>query len=84
MYTSGIDQHQRDSVITTYNGDGERVRQARVPNRPAALLRYFAAFPGPHQAVVETTGRWYWLSDLLAAHGIDLQLAHAKALKAIA
>jgi transposase len=84
MFTSGIDQHKRDSVITTYDATGRRVRQARLPNRPAVLAHYFAAFPGPHQAVVESTGRWYWLSDLLTALGIELQLAHAKALKAIA
>jgi len=84
MHTSGIDQHQRDSVVTTYNEAGERVRQERLPNRPAALVRYFAAFPSPHQAVVESTGRWYWLADVLAAQGVTLPLAHAKALKAIA
>lgn len=84
MFTTGIDQHKRDSVFTTYNAAGERVRQVRLANRPAAVLRYFAAFPGPHQAVVESTGHWYWLRDLLAAQGVDLQLAHAKALKAIA
>jgi transposase len=84
MYTTGIDQHKRDSVLTTYDAAGERVRQVRLPNSPAALVRYFAAFAGPHQAVVETTGRWYWLSDLLAAQGVALQLAHAKSLKAIA
>ena len=84
MYTSGIDQHKRDSVITTYNAAGERVRQERLPNRRAVLVHYFSAFPGPHQAVVESTGRWYWLADLLAAQGVTLQLAHAKALKAIA
>jgi transposase len=50
MFTTGIDQHKRESVFTTYNAAGERVR----------------------------------LSDLLLAQGIDLQLAHAKALKAIA
>jgi len=84
MFTTGIDQHKRDSVFTTYDGAGQRVRQVRLANRPAAIARYFAAFPGPHQAVVESTGHWYWLSDLLRAQGIDLQLAHAKALKAIA
>lgn len=46
MYTSGIDQHKRDSVITTYDAAGQRVRQARLPNRPAAVIRYFAAFRG--------------------------------------
>lgn len=48
------------------------------------LRQYFAQFPGPHRAVVESTGRWYWLRDLLVPAGVDLELAHAKLLKAIA
>jgi len=32
---------------------------------------------------VESTANWYWLSDLLAEHHIDLTLAHSKYLKAI-
>jgi len=83
VFYSGIDQHKLDSVITTYNAAGERLRQHRLRNDRAALVRYFAAFPGPHRAVVESTGSWYWLRDLLVAHGVDLQLAHATRLKAI-
>ncbi len=84
MYFSGIDQHKHSSVITTLTDDGQRVAQATVPNQRAVLLQYFAQFPGPHKAVVESTGRWYWLRDLLAPTGIALELAHAKLLKAIA
>jgi transposase len=83
MWYSGIDQHQRDSVITTYGPDGPRVKQARVPNTPRALQAYCAQFPGPHRAVVESTGSWYWLADCLAALGVELRLAHATRLKAI-
>ena len=32
MWYSGIDQHKRDSVITTYGLEGASVKQARVPN----------------------------------------------------
>jgi hypothetical protein len=84
MSFSGIDQHKRDRVITTYAADGQRVKQQRVPNEPARLRAYFAAFPGPHRAVVESTGFWYWLADLLDDLGVDLVLAHAPRLKAIA
>jgi hypothetical protein len=66
MWHSGIDQHKRDSVITTYGPEGPRVKQTRVPNTPLALQQYCAQFPGPHQAVVESTGSWYWLADVLA------------------
>jgi transposase len=84
MWYSGIDQHKRDSVITTYGSDGPPVKQARVPNTALQLERYFAQFPGPHRAVVESTGAWYWLADTLAALGVDLVLAHATRVKAIA
>src|SRR5258708_36804909 len=56
MWYSGIDQHKRDCVIATYGPDAPRVKQARVPNTPLALAQYFAAFPAPHKAVVESTG----------------------------
>ncbi len=83
MWHSGIDQHQQYCVITTYGPEGPRVKQARVPSTPLALQLYFAEFPGPHKAVVESTGSWYWLADVLAALGVELVLAHATRLKAI-
>lgn len=83
MFYSGIDQHTLDSVITTCNDSGERLRQRRLRNDRGAIIRYFAEFPGPHRAVVESTGSWYWLRELLVTQGIDLQLAHATRLKAI-
>ncbi len=66
-----------------FRPDGPRVKQARVANTPFALAQYFAAFPAPHHAVVESTGGWYWLADVLAPLGVDLVLAHATRLKAI-
>jgi transposase len=83
MYFSGIDQHKRDSFITTYDSNGTVVKQARVRNSPLLIQSYFAEFPGPHKAVVESTGAWYWLADLLQKHNIELTLAHATRLKAI-
>ena len=84
MYFTGIDQHRLSSVLTTLTATGERVAQVTLPNDRRLLTQYFAQFPGAHQAVVEATGRWYWLRDLLVPQGIDLHLAHAKFLKAIA
>src|SRR5260370_10640104 len=83
MWYSGIDQNQRHSVIRTYGADGPRVKQLRVANPPLALAQYFADFPAPHKAVVESTGGWYWLADVLAPLGVELVLAHATRLKAI-
>jgi transposase len=84
MWYSGIDQHKAFCVITTYGAAGPRVKQARVPSAPLALQTYFAEFPGPHQAVVESTGAWYWLADLVGTLGVELVLAHATRVKAIA
>jgi transposase len=84
VFYTGIDQHRRSSVLTTYGEDGQVVGHATLPNEPGRLRRYFGQFPGSHRAVVEATGRWYWLRDLLVRDGIDLRLAHAKFLKAIA
>ncbi len=75
MYYSGIDQHKRDCLITTYDHGGQRVKQQRVPNDRQRLRAYFAAFAGPHRAVVESTGFWYWLADLLEELGVELTLA---------
>jgi len=83
MYFSGIDQHKRDSFITTYDSKGTVVKQMRVRNNPLLIQNYFAQFPGPHKAVVESTGAWYWLADLLQKLDVDLTLAHATQLKAI-
>lgn len=84
MFYSGIDQHKRTSVITTLSDSGACVRRATLPNDRALLTHYFRQLPGEHRAVVEATGRWYWLRDLLVPLGVDLRLAHAKLLKAIA
>ena len=84
MWHSGIDQHMRCGVITPYGPEGPRVKQSRVPSTPLEVARYFAEFPGPHRAVVESTGGWYWLADTLAGLGVELVLAHATRVKAIA
>jgi hypothetical protein len=83
MLFSGIDLHKRTVAIHTLDAAGATVRTANLPTQRRALTTYFEALPGPHRAVVECTGMWYWLRDLLVAQGIDLRLGHARYLKAI-
>jgi transposase len=83
MFHSGIDLHKDNCFITTVDDSGKIVKQERLRNCPEIILAYFASLPPPHKAVVECTAGWYWLDDLLEAHGITLILAHAKYLKAI-
>jgi transposase len=83
MLHSGIDLHKRTIVLSTVTTDGTPVRDAKLPTTRDAVRRYFAALPGPHRAVVESTATWYWLRDLLASEGVDLRLGHSKYIKAI-
>jgi transposase len=83
MLFSGIDLHKRSVAIHTLDVDGAIVRTANLPAERSALTAYFGTLPGPHRAVVECTGMWYWVRDLLVPQGIDLRLGHAKYLKAI-
>jgi transposase len=49
------------------------------------ISAYFQSFgTETPRAVVESTTGWYWLDDLLKTFGVELVLAHAKYLKAIA
>lgn len=86
MLHSGIDKHKDNCFIVTVNDQGTVVKEARVQNTTADLTAYFQGLgSGEHQqAVVESTAGWYWLDDLLTSLGIELQLAHAKYLRAIA
>jgi transposase len=83
MLFSGIDLHKRSLAIHTLDAAGTVVRRANLPAQRRSLTAYFDALPGPHRAVVECTGMWYWVRDLLVPQGIDLRLGHAKYLKAI-
>ena len=80
---TGLDLHKRSVTATTLDAAGAVVATAKMPCRPAALLAYFAQQPGRHAATVECTTGWYWVKDALDGH-VDLTLAHAKGIKAIA
>ena len=83
MYYSGIDLHKDNCFITTIDDAGTIIKQSKVTNTDPAILNYFFDLGKDQRVVVESTSNWYWLSDLLKDHGIELILAHAKYLKAI-
>lgn len=84
MFYSGIDQHKLFSYITTVDSDGIVIKETKLNNNSFEILNYFSSLGKEHSATVETTGGWYWINDLLSSQGIDLKLAHAKYVKAIA
>jgi transposase len=80
-----IDLHKRVLQLATMRDDGEEVLQeARMPACREALSAYLMQWPASrHRVVVETTGAWYWVDDLLREHGAELTLAHATKVEAI-
>ena len=82
-YFTGVDLHKRTLTAATLDADGALVASARMPCRADALRAYFAQQPGDHRATVECSTGWYWVKDALG-EDVDLRLAHAKGVKAIA
>ena len=85
MMLHAIDLHKRTLEVATMHGDGENVPQVvRMPACERALGSYLRQWPlSRHRVVVETTGSWYWIADLLRAHRAELKLAHAAKVQAI-
>jgi transposase len=84
MLHHGIDLHKRSLVIASLDASGSVVKRGSIRAHRGDVQRYFRSLSGPHSAVVECTGSWYWLADTLRALNVPLTLAHARQLKAIA
>lgn len=82
MWHVGIDLHRRTVVVAAVSdsGDVQSPRTLECQN-PAAILDYFRQL-GPFRAVIEATGSYRWLYDLLAPRGSVL-LAHPSRLSAM-
>ena len=85
MMLHAIDLHKRSLEVATMCADGEgEPRVVRMPACERALGSYLRQWPANrHRVVVETTGSWYWIADLLREHGAELKLAHASKVEAI-
>ena len=84
MFYTGIDLHKASSYITTIDEQGKIIKQMKICNEPQRILNYFWDIQNPQKAVCECTIGWYWLVDLLRENNIEISIAHAKMLKAIA
>lgn len=83
MYYGGIDAHQQYLTVAVVDKDSAAVLERRVASDPAALLEVLAPYR-PLAVVVETCPFWPWIYDVLSEAGIQVTLAHAKRLRAIA
>ena len=84
MYYTGIDLHKKTSFITTIDEDGQIVKRRNLVNDEVEILHFFLTLDKDTKVVIESTANWYWLYDLLTAHGMDVVISNPVKTKAIA
>jgi transposase len=78
----GIDIHKKYSVYTGVNEQGMVINQGRLANDREAFKKVIGDTPA--KAVIEATGNWYYLHDLLEDLVDEVVVAHPLKTKAIA
>ena len=70
-YFGGVDQHKNYSeVAVLYNNGKIKDRKKLAHSDKEGMLNYFSELPKDKTRVVmEATGSWYWLADLLEEAG---------------
>jgi len=82
MWHIGIDLHRRMLVMAAIKDDGEVIDPRRIDCRDTAAIVKAVEDIKPFRAVIEATGTYRWLHDLLSPHGSVL-LAHPLRLRAM-
>ncbi|MCM8774106.1 MAG: IS110 family transposase [Candidatus Omnitrophica bacterium] len=65
MNYAGIDLHKHSTYVSVMKEDGEIIGQMRVRTNPEELRLLLDKIPKPFSAVLETSGNWYWVYDLI-------------------
>lgn len=77
MVRIGMDQHKRFTVAVTLNDATGETRTARLEHDDLdGIRRYLRSFAQGTRVILETTGNWYWLVDLLEEEGHEPHLAN--------
>jgi len=79
----GIDLHRRFSMASVVDEKGKLIEQRKLPNGIESK-EFLEGHSSSLQVVVEATGNWQWLYDLLEEAGVEVKLAHPLKTKAIA
>jgi len=82
MWHIGIDLHRKALVMAAVRDEGEVVAPVRIECRDTAAIVGAVQRLTPFRAVIEATGTYRWLHDLLSPHGTVL-LAHPLRLRAM-
>lgn len=84
MFHIGIDYHKRYSYVTVVNDKGQIQLNTKIGNTKEAFEQLISGFNDKCDAVVETTYNWGIPYDIVKELGIEIKLAHAVKLRAIA
>jgi transposase len=84
MYTLGIDHHKKYSQVAVLNSNGSLLMNIKMINKRESFQSLLTQLKEPCQAVLESGYSWGPTYDLLNELGVDVKLAHAQKVKAIA
>ena len=82
MWHIGIDLHRRMLVMAAVKDDGQVIDPVRIACQDTAAILNAVEDLKPFRAVIEATGTYRWLYDLLSPRGTVL-LAHPLRLRAM-
>ena len=82
MWYVGIDLHRTTVVLAAVNDIGEAMKPITIPCNDTVTIVSTVKALGQFRAVIEATGTYRWLYDLLHHHGTIL-LAHPMRLRAM-
>lgn len=84
MITLGVDVHKKYSQVVVLNEQGKMQMNVKMPNEKHLFSELLSEFNEPCQAVIESGYSWGTMFDLLTDLGVDVTVAHALKVKAIA
>jgi transposase len=84
MNYMGIDHHKQYSHFTLLNEAGVELKSERVFNNVADVESFLGSKRGEIKAVIEAGRTSYVMVDMLRDLGVDIRMAHASEVKAIA
>ena len=80
----GLDIHKRYCFATVMDEDGEVLKQERITARDEDILNFLSRIDGEAKIVMESTGLWEHIYDLIEGEGYEVILAHPLKTRAIA
>jgi transposase len=82
VWNIGIDLHREFIVMSAIRDNGEAIEPAKIACRESESIVEIIGSLTPFRAVIEASGTYRWLYDLLRPHGVVL-LAHPLRLRAM-